>query len=641
LYFENIVDSEDEGKTAQMIMALLITDLSESDYMYVISRQRLYDILKLLGEEDRKVIDRSVASDVAERAGAKWILTGSILQTDPVLVITSDISDVSSGRVIATQRVTGESDEDLFAVVDRLSAAVKHDLALPVAAEREADRPVAEFTTHSAEAYRHYLEGVEYVNKFYTTEAVESFRRAIESDSTFAMAYYRMARENPSTQGRLFAAKAVEYVDRTSEREGYLIKSLHATYSGNYMEAVRILEEAAERYPDDKEIHHEMAIVYGFEVGDIDKCIEELLKVVELDPVFPPAYNQLAYSYHEAGDFEKSIWAIDQYVSLVPDEANPYDSRGDLYAFNGKIEEAIGSYEEAVRIKPDFWVSIRKLGNMHLFRGEHDIAEQYYRELIASPDTETRSSGRLCLAYIPAYQGRFEAALQVLDDGIAADRMEQYEGAHARTKHRLKSSLHLIRNEFEAAQAEATLYIETGMEFHPFLRIYAWPVYIVALARGGKMEEAEREAEELKTYIIDHDETEIEWYWLARGHTNRASGDASSAVSKFEKVKEIDPQTAKYSRYRLGESYIELGRLADAIAELQKLLYRYDDYRATIPTYVVRAHYLLGRAYEESGWNDRAIEQYEIFLEIWKDADPGIPEIDDARERLAGLGVSS
>ena len=46
-------------------------------------------------------------------------------------------------------------------------------------------------------------------------------------------------------------------------------------------------------------------------------------------------------------------------------------------------------------------------------------------------------------------------------------------------------------------------------------------------------------------------------------------------------------------------------------------------------------------AYDESGWNDRAIEQYEIFLEIWKDADPGIPEIDDALERLAGLRESS
>jgi len=641
LYFENMVDSEDQGKTAQMITALLITDLSESDHMYVISRQRLYDILKVLGKEDLKVVDRSVASDVAERAGAKWILTGNILQTDPVIVLTSDISDVSTGRIIATQRVTGSNDDDLFAVVDRLSAAVKHDLALPGEAEGEADRPVAEFTTHSAEAYRHYLDGIEYVDKFYTTEACESFRKAIERDSTFAMAYYRMARENPGGQGGILAAKAVEYADHASERERYLIMSLHASFLGNHMEAVRILKEAAGRYPDDKEIHHELAIVYGFETGEVEKCIEQLLKVVELDPMFTPAYNQLAYSYHEIGDFEQSIWAINQYVSLAPDEANPYDSRGYLYAFNGKVDEAMESYAEAVRIKPDFWASIRKMGNMYLFSGEYDRAEQYYRDLIASPDAETRSLGRLCLAFVPAYQGRFEDALTVLEDGIAADRMEQYEGTQAATKHRVKADLNLIRNEFDAALEEARLHHAFGQQLYPFMQIYSWPVYISVLARTGNLEDAEREAEALKVYVLEHDETEIEWYWLARGYIAGAIGDAAATVSSLEKVAEIDPTSARYSRYVLAESYIKLGRLADAISELEKRLYRYDNYRATIPTYTVRAHYLLGRAYEESGWNDRAIEQYEIFLETWKDADPGIREIDDARDRLAGLRESS
>jgi hypothetical protein len=71
----------------------------------------------------------------------------------------------------------------------------------------------------------------------------------------------------------------------------------------------------------------------------------------------------------------------------------------------------------------------------------------------------------------------------------------------------------------------------------------------------------------------------------------------------------------------------------------------YSDVRDTIPKpstiWAVKAHYLLGLAYEKSGWNKKAIEQYEEFLEIWKDADPGIPEVEDTKQRLKRLRVES
>ena len=131
MYFENMVDREDSDKIADMITALLITDLSESQYMRVVSRQRLYDILELLGKQDLKVIDKTVASKVAQKAGVKWILTGSILQTEPNIVLTSDISEATTGEILATQRITGEAGEDLFTVVDKLTAEVREDLSLP------------------------------------------------------------------------------------------------------------------------------------------------------------------------------------------------------------------------------------------------------------------------------------------------------------------------------------------------------------------------------------------------------------------------------------------------------------------------------------------------------------------------------
>jgi tetratricopeptide (TPR) repeat protein len=94
-------------------------------------------------------------------------------------------------------------------------------------------------------------------------------------------------------------------------------------------------------------------------------------------------------------------------------------------------------------------------------------------------------------------------------------------------------------------------------------------------------------------------------------------------------------------RFMLAKTYLESDRLGEAVAELEKALSRYDDIRLNVPIWTVKAHYLLGLAYERSGWNKEAIEKYEEFLEIWKDADPGIAEVEDARERLMRLKKES
>ena len=88
----------------------------------------------------------------------------------------------------------------------------------------------------------------------------------------------------------------------------------------------------------------------------------------------------------------------------------------------------------------------------------------------------------------------------------------------------------------------------------------------------------------------------------------------------------------------LGRAYLESGRIGEAVTTFEKVLSRYSDARLLyLPIEGVKAHYFLGLAYEQSGWTNKAIENYEEFLDIWRDADPGIAEIEDARQRLARL----
>lgn len=638
MYFENLADPEDKEKTAQMITSLLITDLSESEYMSVVSQQRLYDILKLLGKEGSKTIDREVASEVAEKAGAKWILTGKVMQAQPALVVTAEVSEPKGGKILAAQRVSGAPNEDLFAVVDKLSAEVKKDLKLPPQAQAEAERPVADAATHSTEAYRYYLEGMDYLYKLYFPEAEKSFRKAIDLDSTFAMAYYQLA-HSLDTQGkpesRAAALQAVKYSGKVGPLEKRYIKSREARLSGNVSLALKEFEKITADFPQEKDAFFIMGAIYVMQLGQPEKGIGPLLKTIELDPLYKRAYNTLAYAYNDLGDFEKSIWAINKYIELAPEEANPYDTRGDLYAYNGKLDQAAASYRQALEKKPDFFSSLNKLGYMHLFKRDYARAESCFQALASSGDKGIRSEGRLYLAQIPLYQGKFNQALEMLEQGIAADRLERAEGTPLALKHFSKALIHREKRDWKAALKEIRKSTEIFHAANPGDVSYARDFYAAFLAENGEIARAEEIVRTLKNDIEKKDTTMLKRYWYAAGWVELAKGNVSAATTHLEKAARASKDFVVH--YQLAKSYLQAGRLGEAVSEIEKILPRYDENRTYVLIWAVKIYYLLGLAYEKSGWNNKAVEKYQEFLDIWKNADPGIPEVEDARQRLARL----
>jgi tetratricopeptide (TPR) repeat protein len=341
------------------------------------------------------------------------------------------------------------------------------------------------------------------------------------------------------------------------------------------------------------------------------------------------------------GDFDKSIWAINKYISLAPDEANPYDSRADLYAYNGKLDQAIESYKRALEIKPDFYMSRFKLGDMYLFKKDYAQVETCFEALSSSSEKLWRSIGRLYLVLIPLYQGKLEDALKVLDDGIAGDRMEKAEGEMNAYKHFVKAYIYEEQKKMALALKEAEIAMEIMKKAKPNDPVYGRDGYAYFLVKSGRIAEAEELAGALKKDLEGKDSTLMHSYWVTLSEIEEAKGDTNTALSYLEKVYKESPTPSFYLRYRLAEIYLKKGRLDEAVAELEKALSRYDDDRVWATSMAVKAYYLLGLAYEKSGWNKKAIEKYEEFLDIWKDADPGIKEVEDAKERLKKLRAES
>jgi len=637
MYFENIQDPQDKNKSAQMITALLTTGLSDSPrYIQVVSSQRLFDILNLLGKGDLRVIDKSVATEVAKKAGVQWMVTGKILKEEPNIALISEISDAATGKILATQRVNAAAGEDLFAVVDKLSPQVMKALALPEQAQKELEHPISEATTRSQDAYRYYIEGVDNIQKMDITEALRCFKIALQIDPTFALAYYRLAyiyfRLADYKTAKEYITEALKRSDKMSRKEKLYAEAMAAAIERNCVRAIKTFREITVLYPEEKDAYFHQAHIFYYDLANATEAIRCIEKAIAIDPLFKLAYNMLAYACFETGDKEKSLWAINQYIALAPGEANPYDTRGELYAWNGQIDQAIASYEKALALNPNFFC--RMIGILHVFKENYSQAEYYFKKLIASDNPSIRAEARLDLALVPLYQGKFAKALEIANEFMAVVRQKPDDPYEEGLYHYNKAWILEEKGDLRAAIQEAT----EGSKLRDALPLITGNWYLgycaYLLSSNGRMAEAEAIVGSLKKESEkNQDFTPI--YWQAAGVVALAKNDLQGAASCLEKEKAAAHDFFRI--YHLARAYLQSGALDKAVALLEKALTRYDYPRFLEPILAVKAYYLLGQAYERSGWKDKAIQKYEKFLEIWKDADPGLPEVADARQRLEKL----
>ena len=281
---------------------------------------------------------------------------------------------------------------------------------------------------------------------------------------------------------------------------------------------------------------------------------------------------------------------------------------------------------------------------MYLFKRDYAKAESCYKKLCSSSDAGIRAEGRLYLGLIPAYQGKFEDALQVLNDGIVADRMDQIDGWQNADKHFLKSDIYRQKKNLDLALKEMEKCMEIRHRIYPDNKFYGRDYYARLLAENKEFTKAQEVAKALKKDIGGDQTLMPDYYWWVVGSIELAKGNLETSIRNLEKAAKSSPSIGHFA---LAQAYLQANRLDEAVTGFEKLVSRYlsldnlYNMTGTSPISAVKAYYLLGLAYEKSGWNKKAIEKYEEFLDIWKDADPGIPEVQDAKERLAKLRVAS
>jgi serine/threonine protein kinase/tetratricopeptide (TPR) repeat protein len=652
MYFDNLADADDTQRNGEIMANLLMSGLSGSSYLQVVSSQRLYDILKRLGKEDLKSVDRETATQVAKESKSNLMLSGSILRTEPEIVVTAQLVDVASGTMIASPRITSGPGEDIFAVVDSLSAEIKSSLSIPVETSAEADRGVAARTTSSTDAYRNYLQGWKYTYQFKFANSEECFRKAIAEDSAFAMAYYGLSWvvDAGPQEKRLLITRARELSDGLNQIQKWRILAREATLYQRNKEAVDYLEKIVEADPEDKSAYMLLGRKYRiWPYLDYRKSAAMYKKALEIDPLYKSAYNSLAYTFDLLGQTDSSLWAINKYIELVPNEPNPYDSRGDLYGFAGNPDAAIASYRKALEIDSNFVQSAYSLLRMWVLKRNYERAERIIQAGMKHPLRFVRRASRDAWAQIMLHQGRLA---EYLKRKRLADETARLEYGSEEREFSvavayfwdLMTMVKLTDAQSWRDSAAAQLRAITAAFARDTLKLHGDSTTYLAcqLRLASRSNDTATIHSVLPRFTAmldttDFDDRKVYGVTLAVMYLARQEYDSAL----FYGLHFVPRENSSVAAATRGILYFKAGQYGQAVAELEYAAKRYDTQRYETPDIAARLYYYLGRAYEASGWIDEAIAQYKIFTDIWKDADPGIIDLEDARARLARLRIGS
>jgi serine/threonine protein kinase/tetratricopeptide (TPR) repeat protein len=648
MYFENNTGDQKLDHWRKGISDLLITDLTQSKYVKVLGGDRLFDILSEMDQLEARSYSSEVLKEVAAQGGVNHIARGSYSKAGEILRIDLVLQDAHSGEPIATQRVEGKGQEAIFSMVDELTKWTKESLQL--SSEQMAndlDKQIGTVTSSSPEAYKFYAEGVYLFNKKEEfQQSIESLEKAILLDPGFAMAYRKMAAAFGNMgkweERKKYMHKALELSDRLTEKEKLLIEGGYfGSSESSYDKAIESYEKLIALYQGSDETiaaHVNLGVLYST-IEDWEKALQNSSAVIKSDSEFSefrPNYINLASFYMANGDYREAENILKDTVERFPDYVLGHWDLARLYAFQGRFDLALDEVDKTAAIDPTY----TKAQFYHMM-WDFEKAEEEYKKWFDHVSPSTHLLARERLSYLYRTLGKFEEAKNQILLGID-EAKAQKDDFYLAVFHHQWAYLCLMAGSFEEA-LEAVEKIGYTSAFDTVNKYYDLELEGWILAEMGRMDEARNTAEEIKG-LVDAGpfKKRIRHYDFLRGMIALKSKNYSYAIESFKKALSLLPHPVDFItdhglyRYYLALAYHESGDLPAARDEFEGLVGLIPG-RNTYGDLYAESYYKLGRIYQQQGNSAKAVENYEKFLDLWKDADPGLPQVEDARKRAVAL----
>ncbi|NIM57364.1 MAG: protein kinase [Candidatus Aminicenantes bacterium] len=644
MYFKNNTGDKGLNHWRTMLSNLLIADLTQSKHIRILSEDKLFNILSKLNQLEAETYSSEVLEKVAAQGRVNHILQGAYAKADDEFRINVMLQEASTGELIGSESVAGKGEGSIFSMVDDLTRKIKENFKISAdEIASDIDKEVGKITTSSPDAYKYYSEARKYHLTGENREAIPFYEKAVAIDPEFAMAYRGMAIAYGNlryySERKKYLQKALELSERISDRERYGIQGDYYRFSEKtYQKAINAYNKLLELYPDDL-YGNNLGLLY-MNLDEWDKAIKiyEVLIQSKEETYFP--YVNLASAYEAKGLHDKAIEVLEYYLNNFQDNiiVRLYLSRN--YGYQGKYDRAHEVIDKSISLYPTSWFNYLAKGLIFFHSGELIKAEEEFQKLLKVKELTANDSGQDSLASLYLLQGRFNDSIDQAKRGLElAKKIDEKRWVRRRLS--FLSYMDVILGNPEQALKKLNEVWKIAVE-EESLSSQRATLYAKGLTylKMKSMDVALKTSNELKEMIEQgFDKKAMRHYYHLMGMIELERENFSKAIGYFKKGL---PLLRAYSSSHLlfadslASAYSRGGDIEKAREEYEKITSLTTE-KLSYGDIYAKSFYMLGKIYEKKGMPKEAIEHYEKFLDLWKDADPGLPEVEDAKKRLASL----
>ena len=602
---DSIVLADFTNKTADPVLddaldRALQVELRQTPFLNLLSPDKVRGTLKLLNGSGDVKLTPEPARGVCLRSNSKAVVGGSILDVGNRYRIELKATNCQTGKTFATTTVEAQSRDEIVKTLGIAGAEFRRKLGEPEASVRKFNKPLEEATSSSLEALQALTQAADIKRKHGDAAAAAAYlKRAVELDPNFAQAYlnlgigYLNAHDvEPSVKA---LRKAYDLRTRVTERDRFAIEAFYYTQvTGQADKSIAAFEEWAKTYPED-----------------------------------PIGHMNLAAELEAVGQYEKAAAAARESVRLRP-SGTAYVNLITSYVKLDRLDEAKAAFDEAQAHKLDDGLLYLQRYILAFLQGDQSAMQQQVKWAMGKPSLEDGFLG--IDSRTEAFYGRMLKARSLAE--MAVDSAKHANAPQSAADSKASEALQEaeIGNRGQAQQlAREALALSTAREVRA--------VAALALARAGDPAQAEKLLQELdREYPLD---TMMQNYTLptirAAVELERNNPAIAIDILKIALPYEegFDAFGSLYPAYVRGEAYLKAGQGQPATMEFQKMI----DHPGIMENFVTGAlaHLQLGRAQAMNGDKDAARKSYQDFLILWKDADPNIPILKQAKAEYAKL----
>jgi eukaryotic-like serine/threonine-protein kinase len=560
--------------------------LRQSPFLNVLSDSEVAKTLQQMTRPARTKLTPEVVGELCQRAGSRAYIAGSIGSLGSQYVLGLKTVNCQSGETLTEEQVTAVSKEKVLEALGEASSKLRGELGESLATVQKLDVPV-EATTSSLEALKAYSMGVSAKG---SAESLLFFKRAVELDPNFALPYagmghvYRGFHEDSLRIESM--KKAYELRDRVSEREKWKLSlDYYLLVSDDVDKAIQIGEAWAQTYPRDAGAHEALAAAYR-RLGQFDKALAQFEAVLRLDPNNAETYGEVALMHSHLNRLDDAKNILEQARARKLEHSLLHLATYDLAFLNG---DTAGMQQQVE------WAAGRP-GDEAYFLNMQSDTEAYYGRLAKAREFSRRAVRSAIRADLKDTAAHWQAT--------DASREARFGNSQA-AKQGVAAALALSRDGSVISVAASTL------------------------ERVGDHAGAESLLAELERSQPLNTQTYL------RAEMEVTKGNAAQALALLEILAPRELWMGLDPAYLRGQAYLLAHNGAAAAAEFQKIIH----YRGLLRHELIwpLAHLQLGRAYALTGDTTKAKMAYQDFLTLWKDADPDIPILKQAKAEYAKL----